>query len=116
MSKSIKIQTVCFTDSRQLQDSLCSTCPVLDKKLREKREILQDMIEKKEIHSVNWITTDKQIANCLTKRGASPDLFLKVLSCVKIKLNSYCCVKNKNFQNSNLHINNVDNRPNQNKH
>ena len=39
MSISIKIQTVCFTDSQQLHDSLCPICPVLDKKLREKRDI-----------------------------------------------------------------------------
>ena len=42
------------------------------------------MIEKEEIVSVNWITGDKQIANCLIKRAASPDLLLKVLGCGKI--------------------------------
>ena len=31
--------------------------------------------------SVNWIASDKQIANCSTKCGVSPDLLLKVLSC-----------------------------------
>ena len=41
------------------------------------------MIEKEEIVSVNSITSDKQLANCLTKHAASPDLLLKVLDVAK---------------------------------
>ena len=87
-NKYVKIHLLiaCFTDSWQLYHALCSIRPVLDKRLRVEIGILREMIEKKEIVSVNWITRDKQIANCLTKRGASPDLLLKVLSCGKIKL------------------------------
>ena len=80
----IHLLIACFTDSRQLSPSLRSICPVLDKRLRVEMGILQEMIEKKEIVSVNWITSNKQIANCLTKHGASSDLLLKVLSCGKI--------------------------------
>ena len=82
----IQLPIACFTDSWQLYDGLRAISPVLDERLWVEIGILQEMIEKKEIVSINWITSDKQIANCLTKRGASPDLLLKVLSCGKIKL------------------------------
>ena len=74
----VHLSIACFTGSRQLYDALHSTRPVLDKRLRVETEILQKMIEKKEIVSVNWITSDKQIPNCLKKRGPSSDLLLKV--------------------------------------
>ena len=72
----IHLSIACFTGSQQLYDALHSTRPVLDK--RVETGILQEMIEKKEIVSVNWITSDKQIPNCLKKRGTSSDLLLKV--------------------------------------
>ena len=71
----------CFTNSSQLHDSLSSIRSVLEKKLRVEIWILREMTEIKEIVSVNWIANDKQIANCSTKCGVSPDLLLKVLSC-----------------------------------
>ena len=80
----IHLPIACFIDSRQLYDSLCSILPVLNRSLRVEIGILQEMILKKEIVSVNWITSNKQIANCLTKCGASPDSLLKVLGCGKI--------------------------------
>ena len=83
----IHLPVACFTDSQQLYDPLRSICPVLNKRFRVEIGILREMIEKKEIVSVNCITSDKLIANCLTKRGTSPDLLLKVLRCSKIQLN-----------------------------
>ena len=74
----IHLSIACFTGSRQLYDAFHSTRPVLDKRLRVETGILQEMIEKKEIVSVNWITSDKQIPNCLKRRGTSSDLLLKV--------------------------------------
>ena len=71
-------------DSRQLYDALRPIHPVLDSRIRVEIGILREMTEKKKIVSVDWITSDKQIANRLTKLGASPDLLLKVLSCGKI--------------------------------
>ena len=71
-------------DSRQLYDALRPIDPVLDNRIRVEIGILREMTEKKKIVFVDWITSDKQIANRLTKLGASPDLLLKVLSCGKI--------------------------------
>ena len=67
-----------------MYDALRPIHPVLDKRIRVEIGILREMTEKKKIVSVDWITSDKQIANRLTKHGASPDLLLKVLSCGKI--------------------------------
>ena len=68
-----------YIDSKQLHEGLFSIRPVLDKRLRTERGILREMIEKKEIHSATRISSDKQLANCLTKRGAETYSLLKSL-------------------------------------
>ena len=73
----------CYIDSKQLHEALYSIHPVLDKRLRVEIRILCEMLEKKEINSVKWISSEEQLANCLTKRGASCDSRLNVLSPVK---------------------------------
>ena len=73
----------CYIDSKLLHEALYSIRPVLDKRLRVGIGILHEMLEKKEINSVQWISSEEQLANCLTKRGASCDSLLNVLSPVK---------------------------------
>ena len=38
------------------------------------------MLEKKEINSVKWISSEEQLANCLTKRGVSCDSLLNFVT------------------------------------
>ena len=73
----------CYIDSKQLHEALYSIRPVLGKRLRVEIGILCELLEKKEINSVKWISSEEQLANCLTKRGASCDSLLHVLSPVK---------------------------------
>ena len=80
----IHLPIACFTqdDSCMIH---CSICPVFGKVLRVERGILREMIEKKGNTFCKFeITSDKKIANCLTKCGASPDLLRKVLGCCKM--------------------------------
>ena len=68
---SVNIPIVCYTDNKSLVDVLESKKNVDDKRLRIDLSVLRDMIHKKEISSIQWVSTSGQLANCLTKRGAS---------------------------------------------
>ena len=80
MTKNVK--TECFTDNYQLYDSVCSIRPIQDRHLRTEIALLREMINKKEITKINWIENKYQIADCLTKYGASSE---KILSILKTK-------------------------------
>ena len=70
----------CFVDNKSLVDALRSMKKVEDKYLRINIACLKEMIERKEILSVEWIGTAKQLANCLTKKGASSITLLEAIT------------------------------------
>ena len=74
------IKVSCLTDNKSLFDALHSTKKVDDKRLRIDIAVLLDMIKRKEVSSVSWIDTHKQLADCLTKGGASPQRLRAALS------------------------------------
>ena len=59
---------------------LSSTKRVEDRRLRIDLAVLEDMLAKKEISSVSWIASHQQLADCLTKRGASTERLRAVIS------------------------------------
>lgn len=61
----------CYVDNKSLVESLNSCKLVDDKRLRIDMAVLKNMISCGEIEPVSWISTEHQLANCLTKRGAS---------------------------------------------
>ena len=61
----------CHVDNKSLIDALNSKKNVEDKRLRIDLAVLEDMLLQKEINSVSWVNTSNQLADCLTKRGAS---------------------------------------------
>ena len=69
----------CITDSKSLRDTLHTSNTIEDMSLRVNIGRLREMINLKEI-SVRWVEGKMQLADPLTKRGASADLLLKVLS------------------------------------
>ena len=74
-----KVPIECFIDNKSLFDNIHSTKLVDEKRLRIDIASIKQMKERHEISSVRWITSDKQLANCLTKRGASTKELLSVL-------------------------------------
>lgn len=66
-----KLKINCIVDNKSLVDSLYSSKNVEDRRLRIDIAVLRDMLDRKEISSVSWVDTSKQLADCLTKRGAS---------------------------------------------
>ena len=82
--KSVFDTITCYTDSRQLFEAVYSIKQITDRRLRIDISLLKEMLERKEIGSIVWIETEKQLANCLTKKGASTAGLLKVLDSSKL--------------------------------
>ena len=81
--KNIKIE--CYTDNHQLYDSVYSIRPMQGKRWTE-IALLREMIKKKEITKINWIENKYQIADCLTKYGASSEKLLNTLKTKSIEV------------------------------
>ena len=82
-NKNIKIE--CFPDNYQLYDSVYSTRPIQDQRLRKEITLLREMINKKEITTINWIENKYQITDCPTKYGASSEKLLNTLKNTSIE-------------------------------
>ncbi|KAG0710632.1 Retrovirus-related Pol polyprotein from transposon RE1 [Chionoecetes opilio] len=63
----------CFTDNKSLVDALHSCRCVEDRRLRIDIAVLCDMLERVEITEVAWVDKSGQLADCLTKKGASTE-------------------------------------------
>ena len=74
------IRTMLYCDNKSLVSSVHSSTNVEDKRLRIDICVLRDMIANKELTDIVWIPTDLQIANCMTKNGASIYSLLFVLN------------------------------------
>ncbi|KAK3874883.1 hypothetical protein Pcinc_020202 [Petrolisthes cinctipes] len=73
LSGSGKFKIKCFVDNKSLVDALYSSRSVEDRRLRIDIAVLQDMLERGEIDGVSWVDTSQQLADCLTKKGASTE-------------------------------------------
>ena len=68
-----------YTDSKSLAESLLSTNNLKDKHLNKDMAGLREMLEKEEIKRIQWIPTQQQLADCLTKKDASSKKLLQAL-------------------------------------
>lgn len=75
-----KLAIKCFTDSKQLYEASHSIRSIEDKRLRIDMAVIREMIDKKEISKMTKIGSDEQLADCLTKMGASSVKLLIALS------------------------------------
>ena len=71
-------KTICITDNSSLKDMLETTRIIQDKRLRVDVARLRELTRNEEIKVV-WLPKEKQLADCLTKYGASADNLLSVL-------------------------------------
>ena len=74
----IMVEVNCYSDSKSLKDHLESSNIISDLRLRVDMVRLQEMAELKEIN-IMWVEGKQQIADALTKYGASAALLVKVL-------------------------------------
>lgn len=68
-----------ISDSKSLKDHLERKRVINDPRLRVDIARMREMVEIGEV-SVNWVRGASQLADPLTKRGASSELLVKVLS------------------------------------
>ena len=79
ITKADEIPIRCKVDYKSLLDALSSSKQVDDKRLRIDIAVLDDIMERKEIDQVSWVDTKCQLADCLTKRGASTENLRAIL-------------------------------------
>ena len=75
-----EIPITCLVDNKSLVDALKSTNKIDDNRLRVDLAVLDDMLSRKEICEVQWVDTTQQLADCLTKRGASTERLRAAIS------------------------------------
>ena len=68
-----------LVDSKSLYDAVYSTKLVDDKRLRIDIAALQQLCEKQMVYQIKWCSTEKMLANALTKRGAPTAQLIEVL-------------------------------------
>ena len=73
------------TDSKSVVDGLKSNKPVSEKRLRFDMNSIKEAIQESQLKCVKWVDTKKQLADSLTKQGASPHHLYEAIS--KGKLN-----------------------------
>ena len=75
----------CIVDSKSLYDAVYSSNNPAEKRLKVELCSIRESLEKGEIQSVKWVVSKDQLADCLTKEGASKEKLYDVLN-GKIKL------------------------------
>lgn len=70
---------VCFTDCKSLHDALKSPKFVSEKRLRLEISGIKEQLQKGQVKRVEWISSDLQLADCLTKKGAVNNELRKAL-------------------------------------
>ena len=81
ITSSAPIAVRCYVDNKSLVESLHSSKYIEDRRLRLDIAVLRDMIDRGELHSVSWVDTASQLADCLTKRGASTQRLRDAIAC-----------------------------------
>ena len=71
------IPIIGYVDNKSLVEALYSTKLVNDKRLRIDLGAIKEMLNK-EVEQIKWLPGSSQLANCLTKRGASGERLLTV--------------------------------------
>ena len=66
-----KLPIEAYVDNKSLIDAWKSTKFVTDKRLRIDISSVKEIISNKQIKKVEWIPTNKQLANCLVKQGST---------------------------------------------
>ena len=79
------IDTCVLCDNRNLVNAVHSTTNLEDKRLLIDVSILRDMLEQKELTQFIWVPTEHQLANSLTKQGASTKLLVNVFNSINLR-------------------------------
>ena len=78
------IPIVAYTDNKPLHKNVHSTTMVQEHRLRIDMAAIREMLSNQELHAFSWVDNSKQLADCLTKRGANSLTLLSVLETGKL--------------------------------
>ena len=73
------IPTCPYTDYKSLNDTINSTKTLPEKQLQKNICIIRETIEKQEVKQITWCDSRSQLADCLTKVGASCNKLIHVI-------------------------------------
>ena len=79
MGSEINLPIVMRKDNNNLAQSAYSIKMVAYKRLQMDISLLREMLEKEEPKAIEWVPTEGQLADCLTKKGASSRKLLLAL-------------------------------------
>ena len=79
LTKASELPIIAIVDNKSVVEAVHSTKMVDDKRLRIDIGAVKQSLEKREIQAVKWCPGNFQLANCMTKRGASGLQLLSVL-------------------------------------
>ena len=68
----------CFVDNKSLSDNIHSTKPAIEQRLRVDIAAIREMVGRKQV-TVTWKGKSLQLADSLTKRGASTQQLIECL-------------------------------------
>ena len=74
------IPIVCCIDSKQVHDAVNSTKSCEDKRNQIDISALREMIENREIETPRKVSSENNLADCLTKETAPADKLMRVIS------------------------------------
>ena len=67
-----------FIDSKSLWESLYSSKQCEEKLLCNSIAGMKELIQLRMVNDVSWVPTDKQLADCMTKRGKNASTLLQL--------------------------------------
>ena len=65
------VSLICKTDNSGAYDTIHLNRQVIDERLRIERDIIREMLSKKELDEIVWVSQEHQGIDILTKRGVS---------------------------------------------
>ena len=74
-----KLQLEALVDNRSVEVNLISTSSVDDKRLRRDLNMIEEMIDREEVDSIQWVDGKQQLADALTKKGVNAMKLLSVI-------------------------------------
>ena len=80
------IPIIAYVDNKSLVEAVHSTKLVEDKRLRIDIAALQEAMTRDEITAIRWIPGSEQLANCMTKKGASSCDLIQLMQSGYIKI------------------------------
>ena len=74
------VKTYVFCDNKNLVNAAHSSTNIEDKRLIIDISVLRDLLQRQELTDFVWVSTERQLANALTKQGAADDYMLNVFN------------------------------------